>query len=85
MVWSGLPWEGLILYFLLLLSAGLLGWVPFYLLQRISLVDQVDLENVETRREPTGSRVACYNCGRSNEASYTYCGQCGGKLFTDGS
>lgn len=75
------PWEPLLVYALILVWAALLGWLPFRLLERISIVDQIDVDTVTRRRQAsTDSMVVCPGCGQPNERGYTYCQSCGGKL-----
>lgn len=78
------PWEALIVYFLILVGAALFGWLPFVLLERISMVDQLDTRHASVHRSVADSRVVCPVCGRVNDQSYDYCGCCGGKILTDG-
>jgi len=77
-----IPWERLFAYLLILVMAGVLGWLPFRLLEYISLVDQTDTANAGARRTASDSRVACPACGDLNGASYSSCGSCGGQLPT---
>lgn len=75
-----IPWEALLAYSLILVWAALLGWLPFRLLDRISLVDEIDAADGGALRNHGHSRVPCPNCGRPNESGYSYCGSCGGRL-----
>lgn len=78
------PWDSLLVYVLILIGAALLGWLPFYVLERISIVDRIDVVEVHRRREAaTDSTVICLRCGQPNERGYTFCQSCGGKLPTD--
>ncbi|QSG04519.1 zinc ribbon domain-containing protein [Halapricum desulfuricans] len=78
------PWEPLLVYALVLVWAALLGWLPFRLLERISVVDQIDASAVErSRKATTDSTVVCPHCGQPNDRGYTFCESCGGKLPTD--
>ncbi|MCU4719278.1 DUF7577 domain-containing protein [Halapricum hydrolyticum] len=78
------PWEPLVVYVLILIGAALLGWLPFYVLDRISIVDRIDVAEAHRRREAaTDSTVICLRCGRPNEREYAFCRSCGGKLPTD--
>jgi hypothetical protein len=69
---------------MILAWAALLGWLPFRLIDRFSLVDEIDATNAGARRSPTSSRVACLRCGRLNETAYSYCASCGRKLLDTG-
>jgi len=74
--------EGLVVYVLILVWAALLGWLPFRLLERISIVDQLDISSVRSARHGPSSRVTCHRCGHPNDTGYCYCARCGGKIFT---
>ena len=74
------PWEALAVYALILVAAGLLGWLPFRFLEYISIVDQLD---PPASRRPSDSRVTCPGCGAANETGYDRCGSCGGRLLVD--
>jgi hypothetical protein len=73
-------WEALLVYFLILVCAALFAWLPFVLLEHISIVDQIDAANARSDRIATSSRIVCLACGHANERTYTYCGSCGEKL-----
>ena len=72
-------WEALLAYALILVWAALLGWLPFRLLEYISIVDQL---KPMTASHVTSSWVACLACGQANERGYDYCEFCGAKLPT---
>ncbi|MEF8881293.1 MAG: hypothetical protein V5A34_02055 [Halapricum sp.] len=72
-------WEALLVYFLILVGAALFGWLPFVLLEHISIVDQID---ARSDRIATSSRIVCLACGHANERTYTYCASCGARLPT---
>jgi DNA-directed RNA polymerase subunit RPC12/RpoP len=78
-----IPWEALLVYSLILVWAALLGWLPFHLLERISLVGEIDAVDGGAYRNHGGSGVACPTCGRPNETDYAFCGACGGRLLAD--
>jgi hypothetical protein len=73
-------WAALAVYALILVWAALLGWLPFVLLERISLVGQLETDYANAHSAATGSRVTCPACGQPNERSFDYCGSCGGKI-----
>lgn len=73
-------WASLALYALILVWAALLGWLPFVLLERISIVDQVQADYANAQRTATPSRVVCPACGHANDRSFEYCGSCGGRI-----
>jgi hypothetical protein len=77
-----IPWEGLFVYALILVGAALFGWLPFVLLERISMVDRIDTRHADTHQSVDDTRVVCPVCGRVNHRSYDYCGCCGGKIIT---
>lgn len=72
--------EALLVYVLILVWAALLGWLPFRLLEYISIVDRIDVSNTRGGRAATSSHVVCLGCGKVNDRTYTYCGSCGAKL-----
>ena len=77
------PWDAIVIYVLILALAALFGWLPFYLLERISIVGQLDVEKVNRRqRASADSTVVCQGCGQPNKRGYTYCQSCGRKLPT---
>jgi len=78
-----LPWEGLLAYFLILVAAAILGWLPFRVIEYVSLVHQLDAPSGARNAAATSSRVACLGCGQLNDPSYAYCGSCGKKLLAD--
>lgn len=75
-----IPWEALLVYLLILAWAALLGWLPFRLLEYISIVDQLDAANAGRARTASGARARCSQCGAANERTYSYCGSCGARL-----
>lgn len=75
-----IPWEGLFAYLLILVWAALLGWLPFRLLEYVSIVDQIDAGDVERGGAAHGSGTRCSKCGTVNEGRYSYCGSCGARL-----
>jgi len=77
------PWEALLGYLLVLVLAAVAGWLPFRLLDHISLVDRIEPVDAGSGRTTTDSRVACPRCGRLNDPAYAYCGVCGGTLLAD--
>lgn len=76
-------WEAVLLFLATLLGAALAGWLPFVLLERLSMVDQLDVRRASVGRSVADSRAVCPACGRVNDPGYDYCGRCGGKILTD--
>ncbi len=74
------PWIPFLSYFLICVLAALLGWLPFRLLERYSLVGQVESTRRAMDRAAGGSGVPCVDCGAHNEGAYSYCQQCGRRL-----
>jgi len=77
------PWVPFLSYALLCVCAALLGWLPFRLLERYSLVEEIE----STRRameRASGPGVPCVGCGTSNKGAYSYCRQCGRRLPPSG-
>ncbi len=77
------PWEALAAYALILVAAALLGWLPFRVLEYISIVDRLDAADAVSGRRVSDSRVTCPGCGAVNETGYDRCGSCGGRLLVD--
>lgn len=75
-------WEPLLVYLFILMCAALFGWLPFRLLEYISIVDQIDATNARRGRVANSPQIVCLACGHANERTYTYCGSCGAKLPT---
>lgn len=79
------PWDGLLVYLLVLVLAAIVGWLPFRLLEHISLVHRVDdILGRTDGREGSPARVICHRCERSNEPTHLFCRHCGEKLFVRG-
>jgi hypothetical protein len=78
-----IPWVPLLSYALLCVWAALLGWLPFRLLDRYSLVEEAASTH-RTMERASGPGVPCADCGSANEEAYRYCQQCGRQLPPSG-
>ena len=76
------PCEALLVYVLILVGAAVLGWLPFRLLEYISIVDQLGVSKAKDARNVSSSRVVCRKCGQRNDQTFSYCKFCGEKLLT---
>jgi hypothetical protein len=74
------PWIPLLSYAAICGLAALLGWLPFRLLDRYSLVEEVESTRRAMDRQAAGQGAPCVGCGVHNEAAYSYCRQCGRRL-----
>ena len=74
------PWIPLLSYLLICVLAALLGWLPFRLLERYSLVEEVESTRRAMDRSAGGPGAHCVSCGAANEGTYSYCRQCGRRL-----
>ena len=74
------PWVPFASYLLICVLAALLGWLPFRLLERYSLVEEVESTRRAMDQGTAGPGVPCVGCGMHNEGAYSYCRQCGRRL-----
>jgi len=74
------PWVGLLSYALICVSAALLGWLPFRIIEHFSLVEEVEKTRRAMDRQSGESGVECIGCDTHNESGYRYCEACGRRL-----
>ncbi|PSQ30054.1 hypothetical protein BRD09_05690 [Halobacteriales archaeon SW_10_68_16] len=74
------PWIPFLSYLLICVLAALLGWLPFRLLERYSLVEEVEPTRRAMDRTASSPGAHCVSCGATNEGAYSYCRQCGRRL-----